>query len=89
MPLYEFIQLVKVIVPNEWDGDEFGNEWQVHYVLYRTYNEEGNRCYELYLDDGKGNGNLICRGTNEAEMRRLTLRLGEFVEWTNKEKELI
>jgi hypothetical protein len=66
---------------NEWDGDESGDEWQVHYVLMETEDDDGRRCFDLYTDDGEGNGNKVCRGYHETDMRSMTLRLGEFVEW--------
>lgn len=78
-------QICKVL-SGEWDGDSFGNEWPVHYVLYRTTDDSGGEfhgreCFDLYSDDGAGNGDFIARGHNLIQMRSLTLRLGEFVEW--------
>lgn len=73
-------QVVKV-VSQEWDGDDVGNEWQVHYVLYRTRDDDGAECFDLYSDDGEGNGDMVTRGYNHAAMRSLTLKLGHFLEW--------
>lgn len=66
---------------SDWDCDLDGRSWAVHYVLYETEDHEGINCFDLYDDDGKGNGTMICRGYHEGRMRSLTLRLGEFVEW--------
>jgi hypothetical protein len=76
----KFDQLCKVRA-DEIDGDEEGNEWVVHYVLYETQDDEGATCYDLYQGDGEGNGIQICRGYSQGRMRSLTLRLGELVEW--------
>ena len=73
-------QIVKVR-SKEYDGDETGHEWQIHYVLLREADDEGTPCFDLYDDDGRGNGNMIARGYHEPSMVSLTLRLGEFVEW--------
>jgi hypothetical protein len=80
-----FEQVLKVR-SDEWDGDDDGNEWQVHYVLYRAAGDPGAddenlTCYDLYSDDGKGNGEMICRGYHLGSMRSLALKLGELVEW--------
>ena len=69
------------IKSNEYDGDDAGNEWQVQYVLFRTEDADGTECFDLYTDDGKGNGEMICRGYSQGSMVSLALRLGEFVEW--------
>ena len=63
------------------DGDESGNHWTVYYVLYDTEDDDCHVCYDLYEEDGNGNGKIVCRGYNINRMRSLTLRLGEFVEW--------
>ena len=75
-----FDQYAKV-VSDEWDGNEDGVEWNVHYVLYKTIDDDGAHCFDLYKDDGRGNGDMIARGYNEAAMRSLVLRLGKFLEW--------
>jgi hypothetical protein len=75
-----FEQYCKV-VSDEWDGNDDGVEWQVHYVLMATTDDEGTPCYDLCKDDGAGNGDIICRGYNVHAMRSLTLRLGKFLEW--------
>lgn len=62
------------------DGDETGREWTVHYILYEM-RDEGRTCYDIYDDDGEGNGVQICRGYNLSRMLLLTLRLGVFIEW--------
>lgn len=69
------------IDPNETDADTFGNEWRVFYVLYQVEDDNGTTCFDLFTDDGQGNGNMICRGYNLPDMRHMALRLGEFVEW--------
>lgn len=76
----DFIQRVKVR-SDETDGDETGRAWAIHYVLYETADEQGAKCFDLYEDDGHGNGVMLCRGHHESRMRSLALRLGEFVEW--------
>ena len=77
---YKFEQLCKV-VSDEWDGDDFGNEWPIHYVVYATCDDEGTPCFDLYSDDGKGNGDMECRSYNERRMVSICLKLGYFVEW--------
>lgn len=80
---YQFEQIVKV-KSDEWDGDESGHHWQTHYVLYQTNDDldgNGHECFDLYDDDGEGNGDMIARGYNKSQMVHLTLKLGEFVEW--------
>lgn len=74
-------QIVKV-VSDETTGDVFGNEWREHYVLYADNDDDGVPCFDLYTDDGQGNGNMICRGYNQGAMRSLTLRLGTWVAWS-------
>lgn len=66
---------------DDYDGDETGREWAVHYVLYETVDDDGTRCFDLYSDDGEGNGDMIARGYDVHAMRSLTLRLGAFVAW--------
>ena len=73
-------QIVKV-VSDEYDGNEDGVEWRIHYILFETDDDDGLKCFDLYDDDGRGNGTMICRGYNLIRMRSLTLRLGDFVEW--------
>lgn len=68
---------------DETDGDDCGHEWAVHYILYRSQDDDGRACFDLYSDDGEGNGDLIARGHNETKMRSLLLRLGTFVEWAS------
>lgn len=77
---FTFEQALKVVSP-EYTGDESGREWRVHYVLYRTHDDDGRECFDLYDDDGAGNGTQIARGYHQRRMVSLTLRLGEFVEW--------
>lgn len=75
-----FEQYAKV-VSDEVDGDETGRHWKIHYVLYLTQDDDGRKCFDLYSDDGLGNGDMISRGYNERSMRSLVLRLGRHVEW--------
>lgn len=67
------------------DGDEGGNEWKVHYILYEldepTDYEGVHHKFEIYEDDGAGNGVFVCSGFSRRLMRGLILQLGEFVEW--------
>lgn len=65
----------------DYDGNEDGVEGQIHYVLYRERDNAGRECFDLYEDDGRGNGDFIARGYHPGRMRGLVLRLGEFVEW--------
>lgn len=77
---FVFDQVAKVVT-DEYDGDDAGHEWAVHYVLYRTTDDDGRVCFDLYEDDGEGNGTQIARGYHQHRMVSLTLRLGAFVEW--------
>jgi hypothetical protein len=77
---FPFEQILRVDT-GETDGDESGHEWPVHYVLMRTYDDEGTGCFAVYTDDGRGNGVEICRGYHEHDMRSMVLKLGKFVEW--------
>ncbi len=63
------------------NGDEFGHEWREHFVLYRNEDDDGVECFDLYEDDGAGNGAMVCRGYHHGRMRSLTLALGELIEW--------
>ena len=47
----------------------------------RGEDDDGHECFDVYTDDGAGNGELVARGYNHERMRTLTLALGEFVEW--------
>jgi hypothetical protein len=76
----DFVQIVKVL-SDETDGDEFGHEWKVYYILYQTEDQEGYPCYDLYTDDGLGNGVRISRGYKLRDMQNLILKLGKFIEW--------
>lgn len=74
-------QVLKVRT-SETDGDETGAHWTVHYVLFETVDEDRDcPCFDLFDDDGRGNGKQICRGWNRNAMVSLALRLGAFVEW--------
>lgn len=42
----------------QWDGDESGHEWTCGYSVYSP--GQGQNLWELYEDDGKGNGRFIC-----------------------------
>lgn len=63
------------------DGDDFGTEWDVHYAVYATEDEDGVPCFDLWQDDGHGNGELVCAGYNRQKMVSLCLKLGDQVEW--------
>lgn len=73
----QFEQILRVN-SDEIDGDESGAHWRVDYVLIRTHDDAGLECYDVYTDDGYGNGDMICRGYNKHVMRSLTLKLGQF-----------
>lgn len=75
----DFEQIVRV-ESQETNADQFGG-WNVHYVVYRTRDDDGRECFDLYDDDGRGNGVKIARGYHQGRMVSLCLRLGEFVEW--------
>lgn len=53
------------------------------YVVYETVDEDkGNcQCFDVYEDDGAGNGTMVCRGYNIIRIRSMVLSLGEFIEW--------
>ena len=40
-----------------YDGDEWGNEWELGFCVFTQPNEQG--FFEVYEDDGKGNGNQV------------------------------
>lgn len=43
-----------------WNGDAFGNEWVCGYCIYSVLDElSGQTVFELYEDDGNGNGDLL------------------------------
>lgn len=70
------------VVSDDWDDDGTGQAvWRIHYVLYETVDDDDVKCYDLYDDDGRGNGTQICRGYNLDRMRSLVLSLGDLVEW--------
>lgn len=73
------------VCSDEYDGDETGNHWQVYYVLFQTADDDSTPCYDLYDDDGRGNGTMIARGYHKGRMRSLALKLGDFVEWRQSE----
>lgn len=83
-------QVMKVI-SSECDGDFDPNtnriiEWKISYILYETTSNEKvqyNSIYnfEIYDDDGMGNGNFICAGYSISKMINLMRKLGKFVEW--------
>lgn len=75
-----FEQYLKVR-SNDRDDSGAGHEWTIHFVLYKTSDDNGRHCFDLYEDDGEGNGDFVCRGYKESSMLDLTLRLGTFVEW--------
>lgn len=80
MSEHEFDQIIKVR-SNEYDGDETGREWRIHYVVYRTRDDDGRRCFDLYEDDGHGNGDMLCRFYKEARARQIAIKLGELIEY--------
>ena len=44
----------------DWTGDSFGNEYLVHYTAYETNGDMPYHIvYEVYADDGNGNGDLF------------------------------
>lgn len=45
---------------NRYDGDEAGHEWECGFSLHK---HDGNNNYDLYEDDGEGNGNYIHTGS--------------------------
>ena len=73
-------QIVKVAT-EDYDGDDFGNEWQVFYWLTAETDDAGLPCFMLWEGDDRGNGNRIATGYNENRMVSLTLKLGRWVEW--------
>lgn len=80
MAEYKFDQMLRVR-SGELDGDESGLEWIVEYVVYETVDDDGQAVFDLYDDDGRGNGKMLARFVNRRVAREVTLRLGEFVEW--------
>lgn len=70
------MEQVLKIVTDERDGDEFGQEWQLHYVLYESADDDGVTCWDLYEDDGAGNGTQVCRGYHKSSIVHMALRLG-------------
>jgi hypothetical protein len=75
------MEQIALVRTDTLDGDDFGNEWTLHYVLYRNEDHEGSPCFDIYEDDGAGNGVMLCRGWKESAMRSLILSLGDLVEW--------
>lgn len=70
---------------DEIDDDGRGRgEYTVHYTLYAGKDDDERPCFDLYCGDADGNGTMVARGYNEGDMRHMTLRLGEFVEWGSK-----
>lgn len=51
-----------------WDGDEWGNEWDCGFSIYFCPEDP---IFQLYEDDGTGNGNHIgdFKSKNEAKAR--------------------
>lgn len=68
---YYIEQVVKV----QADAETF-------YIMYEVKSDafEGFR-YEIYEDDGNGNGTIVCDGTDMLRMRSMVLRLGDFIQW--------
>jgi hypothetical protein len=77
----ELVQLAMVRT-NETDGDSYGNEWLLHYVVYHTVDDDSRECYDIYADDGEGNGTQVARGYNRSDVISIVLRLGDLVEWS-------
>jgi hypothetical protein len=50
---YKFEQIHQVRT-GLWDGDSFGHEWQIYLTAYET-----DSGFELYKDDGRGNGDFF------------------------------
>ena len=68
------------VTAGERDGDETGREWEVDYVLFESVDDDtGLTTFDLYTDDGLGNGPRICRFDNLTVARSLMLRLGDVV----------
>jgi hypothetical protein len=51
------------------------------YVVYETVDDDGKECFDVYEDDGEGNGTQVARGYNIIRIRSMVLCLGEFIEW--------
>ncbi len=54
-----------------------------YYVVYETIDEDNGdvQCFDIYEDDGEGNGTMVCRGHDMNRIRSMVLSLGEFIEW--------
>lgn len=48
-----------------WDGDAFGNEWEMGYSVYAP--ADGETFWDVYEDDGRGNGNFVKAFPTEEE----------------------
>ena len=68
-------QILKVVT-DQWDEDGHGNAWQIHYILYAVDDH-----FELWEDDGEGNGILIFTGNHKHRCIGVALRLGKQLEW--------
>jgi len=77
------------VASDEVDGNEDGDEWVIHYVVYTNDNGvhivDSSSRIELWEDDGEGNGTYLADFGPEnqtAKLRAISIcsKLGTFVE---------
>ena len=68
-----------MVKTDEVDGDEFGNEWTVHYIVYETEDDNGFPVFDLYEGDDKGNSVKVATFGKLKDARSIVLKLGEEV----------
>ena len=56
-----------------WTGDAFGNEWPLAWELIDCREEGGG--FEVYTDDGKGNGDFIAQFDDRSAAEQLCEQL--------------
>lgn len=69
-----------MVKSDEWNADEWGNEWDIYYTLVVELDDDNQKVFNICRDDGRGNGDYLCRGYDEMDMRFLLSKLGEPVE---------
>jgi len=79
--VFEQVLKVRTSETDDAETDIGWVSWRVHYILYRTADDDGVECFDLYCGDDRGNAKMVCRGRRQSDMVSLTLKLGEFVEW--------
>lgn len=65
-----------------WGGDAFGHEWPLGWTIWLS-----DRGWEVYEDDGRGNGDFVAAFDSESEAEACCRRLADATTYADVARE--